>query len=43
MLPLLAIGYFKASFIWGTLTEIVSDNGTPFVKALAYLGKKYHI
>ena len=28
---------------WGTLTEIVSDNGAPFVKALAYLGKRYHI
>jgi len=28
---------------WGTLTKIVSDNGAPFVKALAYLGKRYHI
>jgi hypothetical protein len=28
---------------WGTLVEIVSDNGTPFVKALDYLSKKYHI
>jgi hypothetical protein len=28
---------------WGTLLEIVTDNGTPFVKALAYLEKKYHI
>jgi len=28
---------------WGTLTEIISDNGAPFVKALAYLGKRYHI
>jgi hypothetical protein len=33
------------SFIyrWGTLVEIVSDNGAPFVKALTYLGKRYHI
>jgi hypothetical protein len=28
---------------WGTLTEIVSDNGGPFIKALEYLAKKYHI
>jgi hypothetical protein len=28
---------------WGTLIEIVSDNGGPFVKAIAYLSKKYHI
>jgi hypothetical protein len=28
---------------WGTLTEIVSDNGGPFVKTLAHLSKKYHI
>ena len=28
---------------WGTLTEIVSDNGAPFIKAPAYLGKRYHI
>jgi hypothetical protein len=28
---------------WGTLTEIVSDNGGPFVKALGHLSKKYHI
>jgi hypothetical protein len=28
---------------WGTLVEIVTDNGAPFVKALAYLGKRYHI
>ena len=27
---------------WGTLLEIVTDNGTPFVKALAYLAKHYH-
>lgn len=33
------------SFIyrWGTLVEIVSDNGTPFVAAVGYLEKKYHI
>src|SRR5713226_4601894 len=28
---------------WGTLTEIVTDNGPPFVKAIKYLAKKYHI
>jgi len=28
---------------WGTLLEIVIDNGAPFVKALAYLMKHYHI
>jgi hypothetical protein len=28
---------------WGTLSEIVSNNGGPFVKALAHLSKKYHI
>jgi hypothetical protein len=28
---------------WGTLLEIVTDNGAPFVKALAYLEKQYHI
>jgi hypothetical protein len=28
---------------WGGLTEIVSDNGPPFIKALDYLAKKYHI
>ena len=28
---------------WGMLTEIVSDNGKPFVAALAYLECKYHI
>jgi len=28
---------------WGTLTEIVSDNGAPYVKALDYLAKRYHI
>src|SRR5271155_1504061 len=28
---------------WGTLLGIVTDNGTPFVKALAYLEKHYHI
>jgi len=27
---------------WGTLLEIVTDNGAPFVKALAYLAKHYH-
>jgi len=28
---------------WGTLCEIVSDNGKPFVAALGHLEKKYHI
>jgi hypothetical protein len=28
---------------WGTLLEIVTDNGTPFVKALAYLEKHHNI
>ena len=28
---------------WGTLLEIVTDNGAPFVKALDYLAKHYHI
>jgi hypothetical protein len=28
---------------WGTLAEIVSDNGKPFVAALSYLERKYHI
>jgi hypothetical protein len=28
---------------WGVLGEIVTDNGAPFLKALAYLSKCYHI
>jgi hypothetical protein len=28
---------------WGTLLEIVSDNGAPFVKAIEYLSQRYHI
>ena len=28
---------------WGTLLEIVTDNGAPFVKALGYLSQHYHI
>jgi len=28
---------------WGTLSEIISDNGKPFVAALVHLEKKYHI
>jgi integrase-like protein/reverse transcriptase-like protein len=28
---------------WGTLLEIVTDNGAPFVKAMEYLAKHYHI
>jgi hypothetical protein len=28
---------------WGTLVEIVTDNGPPFIKALVYLEKRYNI
>ncbi|THH04219.1 hypothetical protein EW146_g10234 [Bondarzewia mesenterica] len=28
---------------WGALCEIVSNNGSAFIKALTYLMKKYHI
>jgi len=28
---------------WGTLLEIVTDNGAPFVKAMEYIEKYYHI
>ena len=28
---------------WGTLVEIVSDNGKPFIAALGHLEKKYHV
>lgn len=28
---------------WGTLLEIVTDNGAPFVKALGYLAKHFHL
>jgi transposase InsO family protein len=28
---------------WGSLQEIVTDNGSAFLKALEYLVKKYHI
>jgi hypothetical protein len=28
---------------WGALSEIVSDNGVPYIKALDYLAKRYHI
>ena len=28
---------------WGALHEIITDNGQPFIKALAYLSKRYHI
>jgi hypothetical protein len=28
---------------WGTLAEIISDNGRSFVAALSYLERKYHI
>ena len=28
---------------WGALSEIITDNGAPFIKAAAYLEKKYHV
>lgn len=28
---------------WGAISEIVSDNGAPFVKALTELGNRYHV
>lgn len=28
---------------WGALSEIISDNGAPWVKALDYVAKQYHI
>jgi hypothetical protein len=28
---------------WGAVEEIITDNGTPFIKALEILGKKYRI
>ena len=28
---------------WGTLVEIVSDNGKPFIAALAHLEQRYHV
>src|SRR6267378_2644122 len=28
---------------WGTLSEIVTDNGAPWLKALEYISKRYHI
>jgi hypothetical protein len=28
---------------WGALTEIVTDNGPPFIKAFEYLVRKYHV
>jgi hypothetical protein len=34
---------FNLIYRWGTLMEIVTDNGAPFLKALAYLEKHYHI
>jgi hypothetical protein len=43
-------GEFIAAFIfedilcrWGAVEEIITDNGSPFVKALDILGKRYHI
>ena len=34
---------FNLIYQWGMLLEIVTDNGTPCVKALTYLEKHYHI
>lgn len=31
------------AYRWGTLLEIVTDNGAPFMKAMNYLLKNYHI
>ena len=28
---------------WGSLYEVVTDNGGPFIAALEYLAKRYHI
>ena len=28
---------------WGTLVEIISDNGKPFIAALSYMEQKYHV
>lgn len=28
---------------WGTIAEIVTDNGAAFIKAMEYLAKRYHI
>jgi hypothetical protein len=28
---------------WGALEEIVTDNGTPYVTALEWMAKRYHI
>ena len=28
---------------WGALSELVTDNGAPWIKACDYLAKKYHI
>ena len=28
---------------WGTLVEIVSDNGKPFIVVLSYMEQKYHM
>ena len=28
---------------WGALSEIISDNGVPWVKVLDYVAKQYHI
>jgi hypothetical protein len=30
-------------YCWGMLLEIVTDNGSAFVKAMEYLTKHYHI
>jgi hypothetical protein len=41
-----SLGHFilhNLIYRWGTLLEIVTDNGGPFVKAMDYLAKKYNI
>jgi len=41
-----AIGKFIFQEIlcrWGTIAEIITDNGTPIIAALDWLSKKYHI
>lgn len=41
-----SLGHFILNnliYRWGTLLEIVTDNGGPFVKAMDYLSKKYNV
>jgi hypothetical protein len=41
--PTVIIKMVATPHCWGTLLGIVTDNGAPFVKALAYLENHYHI